>query len=329
MSNQFSFPGLVPDPRSPLDISKDYQHEEVAPMAVQLNWARDMSNAPVYSIRDQDGSSSCVSQAGAKALEILTGIVQSAHPPYRRRSNYPNLGMYLQDYGNIVRQLGTTTEAIDPSQKMTEAQMNGDVMVETPLKEAMYITADFRDIDVLATAIETQKHCILTIKSSYNEWDVQKPTVLAQPTTFGHAICGTYYFTENGEKCILIDESWGLLNIRRRILTETFIKTRGTGAMYFISTPPLPAPQKPKFSFTVPLQYDQTSLSVKYLQDVLKYEGFFPTSIISTAYYGEITRKGVLAWQIKHNVASLSELTQLQGRRVGAQSLAVLNSLYN
>ena len=94
-----SIDGVTPDLRSPDDKAKDFNHLEIA-QAVQLNWNRDVSGAPKYSIRNQDGSSSCVGQSTAKALEIITEKIQSAHPIYRRRANYPSPGMYLQDAFN-------------------------------------------------------------------------------------------------------------------------------------------------------------------------------------------------------------------------------------
>lgn len=325
--NGLNLPGLTPDIRSAIDISKDYIHAEVAPQAVVLNWNRDISGAPVYSVRNQDGSSSCVAQAGAKALETMTGVVQSAHPPYRRRADFPSLGMYLQNYGDLLRHLGTTTEVLDPSQNMSEAQMNADIMVETPLTETMYITADFTDMDVLATAIETQKHCILTIRSSYEEWDVDKPIVLSNVPTFGHAICATYYFTDElGQKCVLIDESWGLRHITKRVLTESFIKARATGAMYFLPNPPIPTPVKPHFVFSSTLSFGQSNLSIKNLQDALKYFGYFP-NITSTGYFGSITAASLLKWQIANNVAPLAELQGLQGKSFGPKSIAKMNVL--
>lgn len=327
---QFNLPGLVIDTRSDIDKEKDYVHEEVAPQAVPLKWNRGIEEWPKYSVRDQDGSSSCVGQAIAKALETITGVVESAHPIYRRRRNYPNLGMWLQDGGDIMRHLGTTTEAIDPSQKMSEQQMNADIFVQTPLTEMMYITADFKDIDTLATAIETQKHCIITINSDYQEWDNLKPVVLPQPTTFGHAICATYYFTdEYGKKCLGIDESWGLKQITQRVITEDFLIKRATGAMYFVPVIPVPSPPKPVFHFFNPLEYGQTNYGIKNLQDILKYESLFPANIVSSGFYGEITRKAVLAFQIKHNVDTLDILNALQGRRVGPKTILALNMIYS
>jgi len=325
-----SINGVLEDKRSPLDIEKDYNHEEVIPMAIPLNWKRDMSGCPQYSVRDQDGSFSCVGQALAKSLEIITGVVQSAHPIYRRRGNFPNRGMWLQNAFDIVKRLGTTTESADVSQKIDESQMNRDVVVETPLKQPAYIRIDPIDIDKIAMAIETQKHCVLTVVSNYEEWNTVKPVVLNSNITFGHAICGIYYFTdENGVKCIVVDESWGENNIRRRVLTEDFIRARGTGAMYFIpAIEPEPLP-KPKFTFQNVLLYGQSNYSIKILQDILKYENLFPLNITSTGNYLQITAKAVLAWQRKHKVASESELSSLMGKRVGEKTIKALNSIYS
>ncbi len=327
----FTLPGLLPDPRSDIDKQKDYVHEELAPQAVALNWNRDMSGAPTYSVRSQDGSGSCVAQAGAKALEIITGVVQSAHPPYRRRANFPTAGMWLQNYGDLLKHLGTTSEVLDKSQDMTEAQMNSDIFVDTPLTEMMYISADFKDMDVIAMAIETQKHCMLTVHGNLAEEyaPFEKPIVVENSiVNFGHCICATYYFTdENGEKCILVEESWGKQNITKRILTETYIKARCTGAMYLFPVPPTPPLEKPHFNFLTDLKFGQSSLGVKMLQEVLRYENLF--SVQPTGYYGQITATAVLRWQIKHNVAPLSELNPLQGGSFGPKSRVVANSIYN
>lgn len=330
MPDNINLPGLIPDTRSLLDISKDYTHEEVAPQAVILKWNRGIEDCPIYSVRDQNGSGSCVSQAIAKALEIITGQVQSAHPIYRRRANFPNMGMYLQDGGNILRHLGTTAESLDPSQRMSELEMNKDIFVDTPLKETIYITADFKDIDTIATAIEVYKHCIITFNGNIDEYaPFEKPQVrMGSTLNCAHAICGIYYFTdENGEKCIVLDESWGAVHTRR-IFTETYLKARATGAMYFIPLNPTPTP-KPKFNFTTPLSYGQNNYSIKALQDILKYENLFPQNVASSGYYGEISRKAILQWQKAHQVANLSELEALQGRRVGEKTIKALNSIYN
>ena len=323
--------GVTEDNRSQIDKDKDYKHEE-AVMSIPLNWNRGIEGAPLYSLRDQDGSGSCVGQSVAKALEILNnGEVESAHPTYRRRANYPGIGMWLADAGFIIRHKGTTTELLDPSQRMSEVQMNAEITVETPINGYLYIFPDVKNIDEIATAIELQKHCIITINGTIQEYaNSEKPIVTPGTLNCSHAICGVYYFTdENGVKCILIDESWGPNYIKRRVLTEDYLRSRGTGAMYFIPPVPNPESEKPKFEFKTVLLYGQSNNSIKNLQDILKYEGLFPKNIDSTGKYFSITAKAVLAWQIKHNVAPMAELNSLQGKRVGEKTIKALNLIYN
>lgn len=346
---EITSPGLIQDPRSQEQKNQDYPHIEVAPQAIVLNWNRGVEGAPTYSLRDQNGSGSCVAQSSAKALETLLGKVISAHPIYARRMNIPGEGMYLQDAGNIVKKLGTTTEDLDPSQRMTEEQMNAPVTVVTPINGYLYAFPSIHNIDQIAEAIELHKHCEITFNGTIKEYAYsEKPIVDSAATQMdcAHDICGVYYYTDaNGEKCILIDESWGPNNIRRRTLTESYLKARGTGAMYFISPVVPPTPVKPKFNFTSQLHfaltgydskglpiYDMTmmnNLSVKALQDILKYEGVMDVKIASTGNYLQATAKAVLAFQLKHQVDTVDVLNSLGGKRVGPKTIAKLNELYN
>lgn len=323
-------PGLIEDPRPQALKDKDYSHKEVAPMAVLLKWDRDISGAPKYSHRDQDGSGSCVAQSGAKALEVLRKEVISAHPIYSRRTNRPNAGMWLQDAGNIIRNMGTTTEVLDPSQMLDEGKMNLPVTVDTPIKSYLYAFPSYKNIDEIAQAIEVYGECFVTIYANGTEYNnAYKPVAIPNAElNVAHCLCATYYFTdENGEKCLVIDESWQ--STKTRVFTETYFKIRGTGAMYLIPPTDAPVPSKPHYKFSVPLLFGQSSYGIKELQDILKYENIFPLNIPSTAYFGNITSKAVLIWQKKHQVAPDSELDPLQGRRVGPKTIAKLNELYS
>lgn len=335
MPEKLKLPGLIEDPRSEAAKQKDYQHIELAPQAVVLNWNRGPEGAPIYSDRDQNGSGSCVAQASSTALETMLAKIISAHPIYARRFNKPGAGMWLQDAGNIIKNFGTTTEDKDPSQKMTEDQMNKPVTVETPINGFLYAFPDITNIDQIAAAIEVRKHCDITINGNLQEYAYsEKPRVVpGAKLDCPHCICGIYYFTDaNGEKCILTKESWGPNNIRIRHLTESYLKSRGTAAMYFIPPIPPPVPVKPKFHFTVPLTFGMmNSLGVKNLQDILKYENLMDIKVTSTGNYLQITAGAYYQWQIKHNVAPLSELNAISplGGRVGAKGIIKLNELYN
>jgi hypothetical protein len=290
-------PGLIEDPRTQDQKDQDYKHSEIAPAAIALNWNRDISGAPKYSVRNQNGSGSCVAQSTAKALEILTGVIQSAHPIYRRRANFPSFGMYLQDSGEIEKKQGTTTEVLDPSQNMTEEKMDADVTVETPLKDFLYAFPNYQNIDEIAQAIELHKHCKITIGLTYAEYDnATKPVYDGKPAEAYHCLCGTYYFTdEAGEKCILIEESWGPNFITQRIFTESYLKARATGAMYHLL--PSPPPPVQIHQFNTDMTVGDSGPEIVFLQNKLKHLGFFPVGIPSTGNYGNITKNAVAVFQ--------------------------------
>jgi hypothetical protein len=140
----------------------------------------------------------------------------------------------------------------------------------------------------------------------------------------------------NGKKYLLIEDSSHFGGINRRLISEEFFRARNWFARYpmnFIfdseSPTPLPQPEKPKYTFKNVLTFGMTNGDVKALQEILRYEGLFPTNISLTGYYGAISAKAILAWQKKYAVAPLSELDSLQGRRVGDKTIKKLNELYS
>ena len=67
---------------------------------------------------------------------------------------------------------------------------------------------------------------------------------------------------------------------------------------------------------------------MKALQDILKYEGCLASNIESTGNYLSLTAQAVMKLQLKNQIASVKEITDLQGRRVGAKTLLYLKNNY-
>lgn len=335
--NNFSNLGVLIDTRSDEAKARDWKHEELAG-AVILNWReKPKSEWKRYTKRDQSSSSSCVAQSSAKGMEIVDTkhIVFSAHPIYRRRVNFPEGGMYLQNAGDICKNFGTTTEALDPSQKLGEQNMNRDITVETPNKIYGYVSnINFKSIDVMAEAIETHGHVVALFHSDRDEYLKEIPKYDPKGVIdIGHCICFTDYFLYNGEKVLLLEDSAGLFSTidgnGNRLITQEFLEKRFGGAMYFIPVTP-PADEKPRWTFTKALSYGmKVEPDVAALQNILKYEGLFPTTVPSSGNYLDITAKSILAWQRKHAIAPEAELATLKGRTVGPKTRAKLNELYS
>lgn len=334
--NNFSNLGVFDDPRPETEKARDWKHEELAG-AVILTWAeKPKSEWKKYAKRDQAGSSSCVGQSCAKGFEILDekNIVFSAHPIYRSRINYPEGGMYLQNAGDICKKIGTTTEALDPSQKLGETNMNRPITCETPEKVFGYVSnINFRSIDAIAEVIETQGHCIAIFHCDRDEYLREIPKYDPKGVIdIGHCICFVDYFLHNGEKVLLLEDSAGLSSTiddsGRRLITQEFLNKRFSGAMYLIPHTEA-ADQKPKWNWTKPLAYGmKVEPDVAVLQNALKWEGFFPLTVPSSGNYLDITAKAILAWQRSHEIAPEAELAALKGRTVGPKTRAKLNELY-
>ncbi len=325
--------GVIEDPRTEEQKSFDYQHSEITSAVIPVIWQiKTPDQWKKYSIRDQDGSSSCVEQAKAKAKETISGVVESARN-YRFRNNFPAPGMYQQDAGNIEKNIGTDTEANAPSQKMSETQMNADYTPVDPKKATTYIFVPFTDIEQIAQVIRDQKHCTLTFNSNYDEWQ-SVPQFLGTPVKWGHCVCGTDFTMYEGKKALIVDESWGVgatLFNAQRVITEDFLKARCTSAMYYIY-PTGSTPTKPQYNFTRQLQFGLVNDNdVKALQACLSYDGEFPLDAqYHTGNFGNITLNAVKKFQLKYasEILTPAGLTVPTGI-VGPNTRAKLNSLFN
>lgn len=350
--------GAVIDTRTEEEKSKDYLFEETVAAVNPVNWIeKPQSEWRKFPIFNQNGSGSCVAQTLAKLLGILYWLKNtlyvhfSATHIYQRRSNKPSGGMAGVDAFNIA-QKGVTLEELVPSQGMTDKQMDDAVIpqykqdVGAIFSIPNYVSLPIKNIETIASVIQTTgKGVMVWFYFQGDEWtDVPKvlnPNLnLSAPSTGRHSVTAVDFTLFEGEKALIIDDSWGVGYGKsgQRIIKESFFNARNWFAAYPIAfkfddqTQPQPEPQpqpnKPKYTFAQVLLFGMRNADVKALQDILKFEGLFPTNISSTSYYGAITAKAVLAFQKKYQVASAEELNSLQGRRVGTKTIAKLNQLY-
>lgn len=96
-----------------------------------------------------------------------------------------------------------------------------------------------------------------------------------------------------------------------------------------IVSPPIEAPTVRKHDFSVTILYGSRGTEVVALQDALKKDGVFPKNVLSTGFYGNITRIAVITFQKKYRVASPQEIAYLNGKTVGPKTRAQLNKLFN
>jgi len=345
-------PGALEDTRTEEAKAKDYRFGEIVSAVEPVNWVEKPQSAwrkfPIY---NQNGSGSCVAQTLRKMQGVYTWLKTgvwvslSASHIYQRRSNKPAPGMGGEDVFVIGRK-GTTLEFFAPSENMTDSQMD-NIMVSPFMGEVgkvfrlgNYVIVSPTDIDTIASIIQaTGKSVMVWFYFRNDEW-TDVPTVKYPgldryaSATSRHSLAAVDFTLYQGKKALIIDDSWGLAYAMngQRVITEDFFKARNFFAAHFMNfafEDQSEPSAKPKYTFTTPFGLGVTTPDVVALQNILKYEGMFPTNTESTGYYGSITAKGVLQWQIKHAVAPLEVLNSLAGRSVGPKTVGVLNSIYS
>lgn len=333
---QEKYIGVVEDPRSELEKSFDFKHDELGE-AAPVVW-NEKTEFKSYLIKNQDGSSSCVSQAVSKMLGILQPEYVNLSPKfiYTRRANYPDGGMYLPDALNIARKQGSCLETSLPSDFTPESFMN-DKAQETPncvtealkYKQQGYVSLnDPHDIDAIAAVLSKGLPVLLGVRFDYDEW-TETPTVNPNSkNTCGHGIVATDFGLINGVKTIAIDDSWGVHYGRggQRFITEEFLKAKCFYAGYLL---PLVKEQQDTTGFhykwTEYMQFNNpknNKTDVYALQSALQKLGLFPANLKATGWYGAITRKAVYDFQVKYVG------THNKGVQVGVKTLAKLNEMF-
>ena len=338
--------GAVLDARTEEEKERDYKLGEVVASVSPVNWI-EKSGYRRFPIFNQDGSGSCVAQTQAKELGIMRWLKDgnyvhfSATDIYQRRANKPYGGMGAIDVRSIAAK-GVTLEVLCPSQDMNDAQM--DTQTIEPYKREVgmvfsvpnYIEDPVADIETIASVIQaTGKGVMVWFYFKIEEW-TERPKVLYPDldlyaaTTLRHSVTAVDFTLIAGKKCLIIDDSWGtgFGTAGQRTIDEDFFKARNWYAGHLVNFKFELPPVAPKHTFTKPLTLGMTDPDVVALQDILKYEQFFPTNTDSTGFYGGVTASGVLKWQLKHQVDTPDALNALQGKRVGSLTISKLNSIY-
>ncbi len=327
------------DIRSDEEKAKDFRFDEIVSTPASVVWTEKPQNEwRKFQIYNQDGSGSCVAQTARKLLGILhwlkTGkwIDHSASHIYQRRSNRPQGGMGGDNVFQIMKD-GTTLEENAESDLLNDEQMDS-IDVSSAEAEAgkiysikNYLTITPKDIEAVASIIQTTgKGVMVWFYWKYDEW-LDVPIVkypgldLRASDTSRHSVCAVDFTLYNGEKALVIDESWDKTATAldgQRIITESFYKQRNWYAAYPMNF----KYEETKHVFKKTLRFSKVFFvdpEVKELQNVLKKEGLFPTNVDSTGYFGAITLKSVKAFQTKHGL--------LADGIVGPKTNNVLNSL--
>lgn len=238
MSNNNYIPsGHIRDNRPPVEKAKDYTHEKLY-SGLPAYWRNidDKSTWRLTSQRNQSNSNSCVMQASVSGLEVFIKEPISASV-YKLRKNAPNVGMYNQNAGDILYDIGTYFEKDVPSQNISDKELDSiELPQPTIIKATGYRTfIDYTNIDKIAEAIQAYGNCVISFGSNSNEWQIQ-PEFNGHEPTFYHAIVALDFGMLNGEKVLICRDSAGQWSSPEgyRIITQNMLQKRATGAIYYL-----------------------------------------------------------------------------------------------
>lgn len=258
---------------------------------------------------------------------------------YQRRANAPQGGMGSDDARRVARD-GITLEVLVPSQNMSDAQLDAvavkpyERQIGAVLAAPSSLVLPIGDIEAVASTIQaTGKGVMVWFYFRNDEW-TDRPTVLHSDlvrddaATARHSVTAVDFTLQGGEKCLIIEDSWGFqagLN-GQRVITESFFRARNFFAGYLVNFKFQQTSTHPIHTFNVDMQLGDQNAEVVALQDCLKSDGEFPTNAESTGYFGPITQKAVQAFQVKHGVVAVGSPGY---GRVGPLTRGALNLIFS
>ena len=328
------------DQRTTQEKTKDFNLAEVKAYGTVIFEERE----PVgYTVRNQNGSGSCVAQTVAKMLEVwdykhdTTPTVYSATPIYKSRTNKPMPGMnYVDGLGHPVKN-GVFLEKDVPSQGMSDSVMDNYKVIAAPQVErpTAYGTVPV-DFYAVAQEINDSGAVMLWVKCSYEEWNRDVPTGNSDSEAVRHSVTAVDKILHKGIEYLIVDESWGVwksssdvpLKPGQRAITKQFFDKHCFFAGAFTSFD-FDGGDKPKYTWKTTMKYGQTSEDIKQLQKVLQYEKFFPSSQECTGYFGGITARALIKWQVSHNMNDFANETDMRKVQAGVKTRTKLNELYS
>lgn len=323
------------DIRTEAEKSKDYVYGQdiLLPAATASKRIKKLSFTPY----DQQGTSACGAFAAAHARLIESGEKTDPLLWYRSRSNYNKPGMFIKEVLELVAYAQAFPKNSSAPSELTEEFANSLPYLPpfiTKDKSREYFQIKPYDADGVFSAVAAGHPTLMTFFCTYDEWQdelVPKEKVWASTARVRHyvvALPNSVHSREGYDWVSIVDSSpahgYALRHVRRDFIEQRMYLGGGFVVQNEIKlTNPVKLPLNR-------CEYGNKNAYVLNLQKYLYSQGLM-TEDNCTSYYGNITARAVLGWQLQ-NIKGLSilEAVELDGKNWGPKSiLAVTNKHKN
>lgn len=329
----------LPDNRPQNLKEKDYSTEEIA-MAVAVEpFKNEKITKLTTTVYNQWYVGSCVPHGIYAQLEY-EGIAKdkSQLRAYRKRINYPQAGSIGVDMYDQIK--GGQSDDFPTPVGFTEAQataMPYIVGTKTIKDFKYYQYIDKKTgklvLDNVPADIASGKAVAIFIFASDEEWSQEyveiKDDVKIENAEVRHCVCiiPKGDFMENGKKWLAVHDSAAFGGRHLRYISlEFFLARTYFAAKVLIAGEVVPVEPQPIGKPMTVCELGDRGDAVKALQNFLINEGKLESQYL-TGYYGSLTAKAVLWWQLEHWDKFTSNVPQLldwAGKYWGNQSIAII-----
>ncbi len=324
--------------------SRDYQLVEVGSATSPFDWDTgfdiEVKLGAKLPVKDQNGSFSCGGQAWSQYAGVLEAVFDGSLEERSAKFLYAQTyqhggGSSGRDNAEIFINEGACRESVLTSYKngnppdeafMTRGQDITDAAwLDAKSDKGFSYAQTGTNIDEVARALRDNNGVILGIDGQNNgTWTSAFPKVPTKVEWRHWVYCGRAKKV-HGKKFIGFLNSWGDKVGEQGwqyIGEDYFTSYVWSGWTHVFSVPPATSFHH---VFAKPIVFNERSDEVKALQTALQIDKEFPETVIPTGFYGDITRRAVLAFRKKYSIDSS---TDPLGKSCGPLTRAKLNQLF-
>lgn len=324
---------VAEDTRSYKEQEQDYRYGDdiILPRG---NTSKRITKLPFEAYR-QYYTSACGAFAAGHARRLFEGTVTYPVQWYRTRINFANEGMFIQD---VLKLMARASEVKPPKEipKLTEEYANAmpwmDVFNNDRADKYEYTKIEPYDANAVFDASSNNYPVLIAFYSTKEEWAEEMTpwdvvTLYTSPVRHYVIVLPNSYHIKDGTEWVSVIDSTPNKGFSLRHISKEFLMKRmylGGGFYY-------PVSKKKKKVTALPTKlctFGERNLNVLALQVFLLEEGYMVEKH-RTGYYGPITSKAVLEWQITNiKDYEIPKLIELEGKWWGPLSVKAAKLKY-